>query len=155
MPPASASRTLPAARVLSRSAAACVARAAGAASARAVIVCAALSASPASWMFAVALFYWLWAVKNRVVGPLKKDLGVISFLIPLAAALVAMIFCDQTHDCIGASILGGIGCVLIAVQYGVVLVMLLGSYKGPDRFERVRPANIVAILIVVPHVLLF
>ena len=27
----------------------------------------------------IAAFYWLWAVKNIVAGPLKQDLGVITF----------------------------------------------------------------------------
>jgi len=35
-----------------------------------------------------ALFYWAWAVKNVMLGPLKKDAGVVSFLVLLMADLL-------------------------------------------------------------------
>jgi hypothetical protein len=33
----------------------------------------------------VTVFYWLWAVKNRLVGPLWSDLGVVTFGLVLAS----------------------------------------------------------------------
>ena len=35
----------------------------------------------------VTVFYWLWAVKNRLVGPLWSDLGVVTFGLVLASAV--------------------------------------------------------------------
>jgi hypothetical protein len=33
----------------------------------------------------VAVFYWLWALKNRLLGPLRSDLGVATFGLVLAS----------------------------------------------------------------------
>ena len=39
------------------------------------------------------VFYWLWAVKNRVLGPLKQDAGVVTF--GIGAAGCFMHFYDE------------------------------------------------------------
>ena len=48
-----------------------------------------LASQAASWcalgvygtssVLVIAFFYWIWAVKNIVAGPLKRDLGVVTF----------------------------------------------------------------------------
>ena len=50
-----------------------------------------------SWQLPCFTFYWLWAVKNRVFGPLKQDAGVVTFLPGILSGLLRhTVFANQT-----------------------------------------------------------
>merc|ERR1712232_1090190 len=40
------------------------------------------------WVFFACAFYWSWAVKNRIFGPLWKDLGVFTFIPGMTAGAI-------------------------------------------------------------------
>merc|ERR1712048_1217085 len=66
------------------------------------------------WVFASSLFYWLWAIKNRVVGPLWTDLAVFTFLPNLIGSGWEV---AQGHIFMWTSGVCAFGCGLICVQY--------------------------------------
>ena len=35
---------------------------------------------PFGWLMPVCFFYWIWACKNRIFGPIRADAGVLTFL---------------------------------------------------------------------------
>mmetsp|Transcript_24516 Transcript_24516/g.39292 ORF Transcript_24516/g.39292 Transcript_24516/m.39292 type:complete len:176 (+) Transcript_24516:52-579(+) len=62
-----------------------------------------------AWVAGSCCFYWLWAVKNRIAGPLRSDLGVFSFFPGLMSGACEIIFqSPSTLSTIGCLV----GCVL-------------------------------------------
>jgi len=45
-----------------------------------------------------ALFFWLWAVKNRVLGPLKEDGGVVTFLAVVITFALGLGWVRDSHN---------------------------------------------------------
>lgn len=71
-------------------------------------------------------FYWLWAVKNVAVGPLKSDLGVVTFLIACIPGAIEYFnllpsYVEVLH------LVGGFASVLLSIQYGDVAKKLSKS----------------------------
>ncbi|KAL3898891.1 MAG: hypothetical protein SGPRY_012750, partial [Prymnesium sp.] len=56
-----------------------------------------------------AAFYWCWALKNILLGPLTTDLGVITFGLVMAAEVLSP-----------WPVLTGAASLLVGVQFGVV-----------------------------------
>jgi hypothetical protein len=69
-------------------------------------------------LFPIGTFYWLWAVKNIVQGPLRQDLGVITFLLALMPGLVEIAFPHWFGAVHAMHLLGGFASVVLTLQYG-------------------------------------
>ena len=71
-------------------------------------------------MFSFGAFHWLWAVQNKLVGPLWKDRGVVTHL-------VVIIWLVGTIDSasLGTTITGCIGSGLLMLQFTAVLLKCL------------------------------
>ena len=87
----------------------------------ALIVCSVLGLPAMPWLFAVGLFYWLWAVKNVVFGPLWIDLGCITFLTVVVPGVIGVID-GQTRN---TRIAGCIGCGLLGAHFASALIRQL------------------------------
>ena len=66
------------------------------------------------WLLIVGAFYWLWALKNVTVGPLKTDLGIVTYLTVLIPGAIGTFGTDST----GVKTAATVGAVLLFLHYG-------------------------------------
>uniref|UniRef100_A0A7S2AYF9 Uncharacterized protein n=1 Tax=Octactis speculum TaxID=3111310 RepID=A0A7S2AYF9_9STRA len=79
------------------------------------------------WLCGVGTFYWLWAWKNRIVGPLKSDAGVFTYLVVLIPGLVGTIVGSN----LGTEVSGCVGSALLLLQFlGVFWKAKQASYRA-------------------------
>ena len=90
------------------------------------------------WSFTLIIcgWYWLWAVKNRCVGPIKSDAGVLTFLPGMAAGAVALslprsVIYTPVHDIVTAFAIGG--CLTPTFYFAVPIAWFVKSCAGPRR----------------------
>ena len=77
-----------------------------------------------------ALFFWSWALKNRIVGPLKQDLGVFTFGMVSSPAnpvrVTLLTFTGVRTQIMAAElfspnlVLKGVASLLVSLQFGAV-----------------------------------
>merc|ERR1711972_617341 len=66
------------------------------------------------WIFTSCSFYWLWAVKNRIAGPLRTDIGVFTFFPGIALVAYEVFIANRTAvTTIGCAL----SCALILVHW--------------------------------------
>ena len=76
------------------------------------------------FLLPVCTFFWLWACKNRIFGPIKIDMGIVTFF---PGMLVGGLCCFWDLDASWSALAGvGVGgCLLIAGNFFVPIGRIL------------------------------
>ena len=84
------------------------------------------------WLFIVGAFYWLWALKNITMGPLKTDLGIVTYLTVLIPGAIGTFGTDSS----GITTAQIVGSVLLFLNYGVAFAKF-NKIPAENRYAKI------------------
>eukprot|EP00298_Acanthocystis_sp_HF-20_P026663 c4462_g1_i1.p1 GENE.c4462_g1_i1~~c4462_g1_i1.p1 ORF type:complete len:188 (+),score=65.82 c4462_g1_i1:23-586(+) len=77
------------------------------------------------WVLIVNGFFWLWAVKNIIAGPLRRDGGAVSFLLGFIAGIIELVEGKITYS---SCVLALVGAVIVVTNFLIPIAMI---HKDP------------------------